>query len=388
MDIGLLVRRAANVAVCTALLVSPSLGAGDTAYADFDSAVAAFKFDAPEYFEVLPNGLTVIVDENSSAKQLCIVLLGRPEALRAIPNTSQVQDALTWSIMARLHSACADVLTDSTLTAEAPPDLTPDLLDLNWGIMSWCADPPAGQRVLNVLPELLGRPEIDVPGLRAMEEARRAAIRRQELTAFAELLAKRFEEVVAQSPHVKTATALTESDIARLPEYSRRFFAPNNLILAISGPARSADVSKWIAESLGRMERTPLDSAPSSAPAPMVGADDSAFAHTVDGNAGYLLAVGTLPRIPAGNTIDIQLAAAILEGRLRSSLEERRQLASDVRFRAYFDRDNGWCVLHCRVLHENSTLLDALTLECEKLAFDGPTGVSLRGPAVASGVNG
>lgn len=157
-----------------------------------------------------------------------------------------------------------------------------------------------------------------------------------------------------------------------LKAYHHDYYSPENMILSIATSRDTSEVMAWVRDRLGPLE--PAGVAVASTPTPASGRFSRTMEHVaMEKEQIAIYAGGLLPGADSEEAVDLTVATSILSTRLFSELRERKGLAYSTSASVYFDRDFGWYYTTIATGAENyATALEGLSLQTDKLAFDGP----------------
>ncbi len=169
-----------------------------------------------------------------------------------------------------------------------------------------------------------------------------------------------------------TPESIGAISVGDLRNHHRRFYSPENMILAVVTSRDTAEVAAWAREQFTGLERADRTVTSVEKPAPVF---VQKVVHTEMESAQVgIYAGGRAPGAGDIEAADVSIAASILSSRLYLNLREKQGLAYSTGVGTRFDRSFGWYYLVVSTGVDNyDRAFDGLLLQTEKLAFDGPT---------------
>lgn len=173
-----------------------------------------------------------------------------------------------------------------------------------------------------------------------------------------------------------TAQTISAISPADLKEYHAKFYAPDNVILAIATSRDTAEVMTWVREQFGSLPKGNL-AASATAPEPLALSREEHQELAKEQISIYLGA--PLPGAMSPEAVPLELSLGILSDRLYGSLRERQGLAYSVGAGSFFDKDFGWyyCAMGTSA-DKYHQAYEGIKLEIDKLRLDGPSEAELK----------
>lgn len=376
----------------TATFAQIEVGAGHPLeYPHTDSVDFQWSEEAGFRREVLPNGLTVIIKSDSTSRVFAMNVLGKHRTLMEPRGKAGITDFVDHTLergttsrdAARLAADLARIGAQVTLydnpwipfddryttrmfsflKFETIEEYAPEGFEL---FVDMILNPAFdSSEIENVRMRLLGA--LDRRSQSPQEAARSLFYR----TLFEDSL---FARPVEGTP--RSLTSITREDLA---EHHRRFYSPQNMIVAIATTRTPDEVVEWVRETLGQVSPVRGTKTPAYGGPEML--IDRREVHTELATEQVAIYMGgSLPGANEEQAVPAQVAAELLSNRLFRSLREQQGLAYSVGTGARFDRSFGW---YYSVISTGSGNYDralrGLILETEKLKLDGPAYDELAG---------
>ena len=353
-------------------------------YPVFDSALAHWKDPATYGRQILDNGLTILVKTSPDSGPTAICLAGiNRTGLEPVDRTG-ITYFLNQCLRRDLLKNDAPTSTDDaeprdTVRAESQdtPELAIKLFNSrSRSFLGIEIEDGHAEFALDRLTAMLTEPRLDSETVEA--------VRREIL----EIIAERTESVVCVAsdkfyntllenhplaePIFGTQESVTLISVDDLRSHCRRYYSPNNLILAIVGAPDSADVFGWVLDRLA--DWPPVALFPDSPARP-----ESSFAvrevrAAIESDTVAVFAGGLVPRSLSEDALPLQIAVTILSERLQNNMLQRLGLGFSAKAEVVFDLRFGWYNL-AAVTDPGSyrAVLNRMVLQTEKLALDGPS---------------
>ena len=235
---------------------SDTLNAAPFALPDPDKLTyGPLKFDPPQPFRfTLPNGLTVYIIENHELPVVKITLIVKSGTMYDPPEKEGVSE-LTASVMRtggtlKMTPQALDETLDYYAATIEPGK---GLEQVQWSLFALKKD---FEKVLGIFSQLLQEPLFDEGRLKLGKDLKSEEIRRlpddPQNWAF-----KEFNRLLYQgNPRGRFPTLTTIKNIKKsdLVECHRRHYAPENMIMALSGDIRREDAEKLIRNAFGNWQ--------------------------------------------------------------------------------------------------------------------------------------
>jgi len=353
-------------------------------FPDVDSVSLELTDPATYHREVLDNGLTVIVKSSPDSKVFAVNILGKnrmanePEGKSGI--TDFVNRCLETGTLSHDAAQLAGALRKigANLTVSDNPWIPYDdrYTTRRYSFVKFETINEFAEDGFALLADLILNPAFDSGEVESIRRQMLGVVGRATGSPSKVARSLYYETLFGDHPFARpiTGAAMTISAITvdDLREYHRSFYAPENMILTIAGGRDTAEIMSWVQEHFADMPK--VGTAVSEVPLPIAAPSLTEAHRELDKQQVSIYAGGRLPGANSGEAVDLSIATSILSSRLYLSLREKQGLAYSTGVGRRFDRDFGWYYLVISTASENfQRALDGLTLQTEKLAFDGPT---------------
>ncbi len=162
-----------------------------------------------------------------------------------------------------------------------------------------------------------------------------------------------------------------------LINHHKRFYAPNNMIMAIVTNVDPDTVKSWIYETFSKMEKNNQEYPSLGIPAKPDGRPE--VNHEMDKEQIYIYLGGLCPGLKSPDAPAIDMAASIISSRMKENLREKQGLAYSVGMGVSFMPEFGWLMASMGTGFENYDIArDGMISEMNKLKNELPTGEELR----------
>jgi predicted Zn-dependent peptidase len=368
----------------SALLKTDSLQSPTVLYPAFDSALAHWSDPATYGRRILDNGLTILVKTIPDSGKIAVCIAGinrtglEPAGKTGITyflNQCLRRDLLKNNSMTSTGDA---ILSDSIeKESQDAPELTIELFNSrSHSFLGIETDGGNAGAALDRLTALLIAPRIDSETVEVVRKEILDSI--DERTGSTACAASDLyyhtllENHPLAEPILGTRESVTLISADDLRSYGRRYYSPNNMIMAIVGGRDSAEVFAWVQDRLS--DWPPAVLVPDSPPRPESQFVVQEVRAPIASDTVTILAGGLLPRSLSDDALPLRVAATILEERLQNNFLERLGLGFGAKAEAVFDLKFGWYYLLVVTGSGNyRTALNRMTLQTEKLALDGPS---------------
>lgn len=334
--------------------------------------------------EVLPNGLTVLVKSGTGSQVFGVTVLGKnrsanePEGQAGI--TDFVNRCLEKGTVSRDATRLASDLSaiGANLTLYDNPWIPYDdrYTTRQFSFLKFETIKPFAEEGLDLLCDILTQPAFDSTEVENVRNGMLGIIRRDggspskvARNQFYDLL---FGGTAFANPIIGTSESIQSISIADLKAYHHKYYSPENMIIAIACSRDTSEVMAWVRDRLGRLE--PAGEAAATTITPSTRRFEQTARHLeMDKEQVAIYAGDFLPGADSDETVDLSVAASILSSRLYGELRERKGLAYSTGASIRFDRDFGWYYVSIATGAGNfREAFDGLTLQTDKLAYDGP----------------
>ena len=353
-------------------------------YPEVDSVALTYTDNSVYHREQLPNGLTVIVKQNDASQVFAVNVLGKnrtimePETQTGI--TDFVNRCLAHGTTARSSAELSEALAaiGAVLTVADNPWIPYDdrYTTRGYSFVKFETIDDYAETGFGLLSDILLNPAFDSLEIEQVRREMLGILARSAGSPSNAAGRLWYESYFADTPFGRdvlgTESTLVAITRANLVAHHRRFYAPNNIILAIVTSHDTADVMQWVRSSFGDRLAVATGTVPLVEPNPVLAAVTKHV--DIPSHQVAIYAGGRLPGANSDETVELNIAAGILSSRLFRSLREREGLAYSTGASARFSRDFGWYYLTISTAVDNrDRALGGLSLEADKLAFDGPT---------------
>jgi len=334
--------------------------------------------------ETLPNGLVVIVKHNPDSRVFGVNILGRNRAAWEQPGKEGITDFVNRMLVKGTAEKNAEQIQEALddigaqITTNDDPHLPYDDR-YTWRAFSFIKFQTIdeyAEKGLKLLYELVAYPsfpesEIEktkaqVTGYLMMESSSTSQTCRNLFYA------KLFENHPLSRPVMGTKESVRSFSRNDLVAFHKKYYSPQNLILAIVSNTRPETVMKWVKKSFGKLIPYPAKIARIEKPAAGDEMRDSSFAAAWLDKEQVHIYIGNLtPGMLSADAPAVILAIEVLSSRLKLNLREKQGLAYSVGADISMLGDFGWYVAAIGTGYQNFTIArDGILDEIERLQAD------------------
>ncbi|MCD6249624.1 MAG: insulinase family protein [candidate division Zixibacteria bacterium] len=353
-------------------------------YPTLDSVSMEITDPSIYHREVLDNGLTVIVKSSQDSKVFAVNLLGRNRTANEPDNLTGITDFVNRCFekgtasrdAARLSRELASIGANLTLVDNPWIPFDDRYTKRQFSFVKFETIEPYASEGFELLTDLVNHPTFDSAEVENVRNEMLGILGRNAGSTSQAARNLFFETIFSNHdfarPIMGTPRTISTIGVDDLRAYHACFYSPQNLIMSIVTNRDTSEVMGWVRNLWsGFTNKCDLVASP-VAPEP---ATASGPVHYPIAKEQIAIRVGSrLPGANSDETLELQVAASILSHRLFDNLREKQGLAYSTGAGTGFDRNFGWYFLSIGTGSSNyARALDGLTLQTEKLAFDGPT---------------
>jgi predicted Zn-dependent peptidase len=333
--------------------------------------------------EVLDNGLTVLVKSSRDSRVFAVNILGKNRSASERDDQAGITDFVNRCLAKGTLTRNAQQLTrdlsaiGASLTLNDNPWIPYDdhYTSHSYSFIKFETIEPYADSGFALLSDIVMHPAFDTAEIENVRREMMGILGRSATSPSETARNLYYSKLFEGHPYGKammgslqTIGSITAADLIN---HRRSFYSPGNMILSIVTSRDTAVVMNWVRQTFGTMPKTDSVLAASTAELPP---HTSGVVHTeMPKEQVAIQAGGRLPGATSAESLDLQVATSVLSSRLSDILREKQGLAYSTGAGAEFTRDFGWYYVSIATGSENyQTALDGLTLQTEKLAFDGP----------------
>jgi len=353
-------------------------------YPTLDSVSMELTDRATYHREVLNNGLTVIVKSSQDSRVFAVNLLGRNRAANEPENLTGITDFVnrcfekgtTSRNAARLAREFASIGANLTLVDNPWIPFDDRYTTRQFAFAKFETIEPYAAEGFELLTDLVTHPAFDSVEVENVR-SEMLGIMGRDAGSTSKAARNLFFETIFPNhafarPIMGTPRTIGTIGVDDLRAHHACFYSPQNLIMSIVTTRDTSEVMSWVRAQWGGFTNACELVASPAAPEP---ATASGPAHRPIAKEQVAIRVGgRLPGANSDEVLELQVATSILSHRLFANLREKQGLAYSTGAGTGFDRNFGWYYLTIGTGSSNYTRAwNGLTLQTEKLAFDGPT---------------
>jgi zinc protease len=331
--------------------------------------------------EVLPNGLTAIIKHNPDTRVFAVDILGKNRAGWEQPGQEGITDFVNRMLIKGTKDKDAEQIQASLddigaiITTNDDPHIPYDDR-YTWRAFSFVKFQTIdefAQKGMDILYDIIANPtfpqeEIDqtkkqVMGILGMESASTSQVCRNLF----------YSNLLKDHPYAKPVLG-TRSSVGNFTQndlllYHKRYYSPQNLVIAIVSDIETPTILKWVKKRFGKIGPYPSKSPQIQIPSKISGIVEQK--QPMDKEQVYIFIGNITCGFKSADAPALTLAAAMLSSRLQLNLREKKGLAYSVGADAAFLGDFGWYVASIGTGYENfDTARAGIIAEIENLKTD------------------
>jgi predicted Zn-dependent peptidase len=334
--------------------------------------------------ETLPNGLNLIIKHNPDSRVFAINILGKNRSANEPEGKDGITDFVNRMLVMGADGLNADEIQNSLddigaeITANDNPYIPYDdrYTSTAYSFIKFETIDEYSEEGTKLLHKIVAKPDFPdgeiskiagkVVGLLGMKSGSTYQNAREEFYA----------AIFKDHPYSKTIMGSRRSVMGftrdDLVEYHKKFYAPNNMIIAVATNIDLGTVKQWIYDSFGTMEKNDSEY-------PVVNVPDNPKSivevhKEMDKEQMYIYMGCVTPGLLSMDAPAINMAASIISTRMRANLREKQGLAYSVGMGANLMSDFGWVVASMGTGYENYEIAkDGMIAEIENLKNSMPT---------------
>ncbi len=356
-------------------------------------AATAFSAKADDGFlkETLPNGLVVIIKHNPDSRVFGVNVLGRNRAAWEQPGKEGITDFVNRLLIKGTADKNAEQIQEALddigaqITTNDDPHLPYDDR-YTWRAFSFIKFQTIdeyAEKGLKLLYELVASPSFPQSEIEKTKTQVGGYLRMESSSTSQSCRNLFYRELFKNHPLARPVMGTRESvesfTRADLVSFHKKYYSPQNLILAIVSNSEPKTVMKWVKKSFGRMSPYPVKSPSIERPLADAGARDSSFVmEWLDKEQVYIYIGSLTPGMRSADAPALILAIEILSSRLKLNLREKQGLAYSVGADISMLGDFGWYVAAIGTGYLNFDIArNGILDEMEKMHADTVTQIEL-----------
>lgn len=358
-------------------------------YPSTDSVSLAIADKASYMRKTLDNGLTLLIKSSPDSRVFAINALGKnraanePDSLFGITDLVNrcLEKGTTTRTAAQLSKEIARIGANVTLYDNPWIPYDDRYTTPQFSFFKFETIDDFAQEGFSLFSDMLQSPAFDSTEIEKIRQSMLGVLGR-EATAPNTVAKNLFYQTLLRQtgigkPVMGTPETISRITAAELREHHARFYAPNNIILAIATSRDTSEVLEWVVQRFAQLAPNQTLVAGPTAPQPLMVSREE-HAELNKEQIGIYLG-GMLPGANDPSSVSLEVALSVLSSRLWGNLRERQGLAYSVGAGGAFDRDFGWwyCVMGTSA-DKYQRAYDGILLEIDKLRLDGPTELELK----------
>ncbi|MDH4158287.1 MAG: insulinase family protein, partial [candidate division Zixibacteria bacterium] len=349
-----------------------------------DSISFELTDEARYHQETLTNGLTIIVKSSPYSGVFAMNVLGRNRSANETATSAGITDFVNRCIekgtvtrdARQLSSDLARIGANVTLYDNPWIPYDDRYTTPSFSFMKFETIDEFAEKGFYLFSEMLLDPAFDSVEVENVRQSMLATLGR-DATSPPKVSRRLFYETLFEGkafarPEMGSPESISAITRADLKEHHRRYYSPENMIIAIATSRSIPEVMEWVDHRLGRLGQVGYETAVAEEP-DRVAVTRTAHKDLEKEQINIYLG-GKLPGATDGEYASIAVAARILSERLYLNLREKQGLAYTIGAGIDFDREFGW--YHCSMgtgAANYQTALDGILLQIDKLKLDGPS---------------
>ena len=334
--------------------------------------------------EVLPNGLDLIIKYNPDSRVFAINILGKNRSLLELEGKDGITDFVNRMLTQGTDGMNADQVQNALddigadITANDNPYIPYDdrYTSTAYSFIKFETIDEYAHDGTELFFRIVSRPDFPDEGIEKTKREVMGLLGMKSGSTYQNARELLYQNLFADFPFSKpvlgdraSVRSFTRDDLVN---HHDKFYAPNNMIIAVASNIDPDTVKSWIHDTFGTLERNSADYPSLPMPAEVTGRVETN--REMDKEQIYIY-MGTLcPGLESADAPAIDMAADIISSRMRENLREKQGLAYSVGMGVSFMPEFGWLVASMGTGYENyATARDGMIAEIDGLKDSMPT---------------
>ena len=334
-------------------------------------------------YEVLPNGLTLIIKYNPDSRVFAISILGKNRSANEPEGKDGITDFVNRMLTSGADGMNADEVQNSLddiggeITANDNPYIPYDdrYTTRAFSFIKFETIDEYAESGTNLLYRIVAKADFPVEEIQKTKNKVMGLLGMRSGSTYQnarnEFYGKLFEGHPFSKTVMGTATSVMGFTRDDLVAYHKHFYAPNNMIMAIATNNDPDSVRSWVYETFGTMEADESEYA--SVPVPNKPSGIAEVHHEMDKEQIYIYMGSLTPGLESPDAPAMDMASSIISTRMKLNLREEQGLAYSVGMGIDFMPDFGWTVASMGTGYENyQTAKEGMIAEIDGLKDEPP----------------
>ncbi len=313
--------------------------------------------------EILPNGLDLIIKYNPDSRVFAINILGKNRCLLEPAGKDGITDFVNRMLVLGADGMDADQIQNAlddigaAITANDNPYIPYDdrYTSRAYSFVKFETIDEYAKDGTELLYKILAKPDFPDGEIKKTSQKLMGLLGMKSGSTYQNARDLYYDNVFGEGPFSKPVMGTHRSVMAfagdDLVAHHEKFYAPNNMIMAVASNIDPDTIKAWIVDTFGKMEKNDFDYPTMPRPKKPTGMTE--VHHDMDKEQIYIYMGGLCPGLSSPDAPAIHMAASIISTRMRTNLREKQGLAYSVGMGVSFMPEFGWLVASMGTGYEN-----------------------------------
>ncbi|UCE66388.1 MAG: insulinase family protein [Candidatus Zixiibacteriota bacterium] len=339
--------------------------------------------------EILPNGLDLIIKYNPDSRVYAINILGKNRSLLEPNGKEGITDFVNRMLTSGADGMSADEVQNALddigaeITANDNPYIPYDdrYTSSAYSFIKFETIDEYAHDGTELLHRIISKPDFPGPEIRQTSQKVMGLLGMKSGSTYQNARDLCYKNLFSGFPFSKPVlgnrASIMQFTRDDLISHHQKFYAPNNMIMAIATNIDPDTVKSWVYETFGKMEKNNGDYPTLPRPSEVQGRIE--VNHEMNKEQIYIYMGGLCPGMKSPEAPAIDMAASIISSRMKENLREQQGLAYSVGMGVSFMPEFGWLIASMGTGFENYEVArDGMIAEINKLKSELPTAEELK----------
>ncbi len=334
--------------------------------------------------EVLPNGLDLIIKYNPDSRVFAINILGKNRSLLEPEGKDGITDFVNRMLVLGADGMDKDAVQNALddIGAAVTPNDNPYIpyddryTSRAYSFIKFETIDEYAEEGTRLLARIVAKPDFPEDEIKNTSQKVMGLLGMKSGSTYQNARDLFYTNIFAGGPLTKpvlgthrTVMGFTRDDLIA---HHKKFYAPNNMIMAVASNIDPDTIKAWILDTFGKMEKNDFNYSAMPIPEKTTGMVE--VHHEMDKEQMYIYMGCLGPGLSSPDAPAIHMAASIISTRMRTNLREKQGLAYSVGMGVNFMQDFGWLIASMGTGYENyEKARDGMIAEINVLKSSIPT---------------
>jgi predicted Zn-dependent peptidase len=313
--------------------------------------------------EVLPNGLDLIIKYNPDSRVFAINILGKDRSLLEPPGKDGITDFVNRMLVMGADGMNSDEVQNALddigaeITANDNPYIPYDdrYTSRAYSFIKFETIDEYAHRGTDLLYRIVAKPDFPEEGINKTSQKVMGLLGMKSGSTYQNARDLCYKNLFDDFPFSKpvlgnhgTLAGITRDDLVN---HHQKFYAPNNMIMAIAANIDPDTVRSWVYATFGKMQKNDSEYPPLPQLPEVEGRMEDNL--EMDKEQIYIYMGCLCPGLKSADAPAIDMAASIISSRMKENLREKQGLAYSVGMGVSFMSEFGWLIASMGTGFEN-----------------------------------